>query len=421
MKIHFVGISGVSMQALASFAAARGHTVTGSDNSLCGHDPKNVEGADLVVYTCAVPMSNCELIRAKELNIPIIERAVYLGEMAATYGKVIAIAGCHGKSTTTAMTGAALMSHCPTVHVGVAGGSCVGSDRFFVTEACEYKSNFLHLKPDVGVVLNVEYDHPDYYRTEEQLISAYRRFCEKSKTVIVNGDDEVCMSLHKSPITFGLGEKCDYRAVDIKNENGYRSFKLVGKKQAFVRLSVAGAHNVYNALATIAAADACGIKLAEVLPKIAKFTGIPRRFERKGIAFGKSVFTDYAHHPAEIAATIKTAKEIFPSVTVVFQPHTYTRTKSLMDEFAAALSAADTVILAPIFSARENPIAGITSHALCRKIVEQKEKAYCFDTFAEIVEHTKSVRDSAVIFMGAGDIAAVADLFIKADKDLPKA
>ena len=420
MKIHFVGISGVSMQALASFAASRGHTVTGSDNSLFGHDPKNVDGADLVVYTCAVPPDNCELIRAKELKIPTVERAVYLGEIAATYGNVIAIAGCHGKSTTTAMIGAALSPRLPTVHVGVSGGSIVGSDRFFVTEACEYKSNFLHLTPDVGVILNVGYDHPDYYHTEEQLINAYKRFAAKCKTVIVNADDEACQSLCTRPVTFGTGEKCDYRAVDIKNENGYRSFRLAGRKQAFVRLAVPGAHNVYNALATIAAADVCGIRLAEILPNIAKFTGIPRRFERKGVAFGKSVFTDYAHHPAEIAATIKTAKEIFPSVAVVFQPHTFTRTKSLMDEFAQSLSAADTVILAPIFSARENPIDGVTSHALCRKIVEQKEKAYCFDTFAEIVEHTKSIRDNAVIFMGAGDINRAADLFIKADKDLPK-
>lgn len=410
----------MSMQALADFAAARGHIVTGSDNSLIGHDPKNVEGCNLVVYTCAVPKDNCELARAKQLDIPIIERAVYLGELAATYGKTIAIAGCHGKSTTTAMTGAAFSAHSPTVHVGVAGGSKVGSDRFFITEACEYKSNFLHLSPDVGIVLNVGYDHPDYYHSEAQLINAYKKFCAKCKTVIVNGDDEKCMSLCSHPVTFGTAPHCDYRAVEIKNENGYRSFRLVGRKQAYVRLQIAGAHNVYNALATIAAADACGIKLAEALPRIAKFSGIPRRFERKGIAFGKSVFTDYAHHPAEIKATISTAKEIFPSVCVVFQPHTYSRTKSLMDDFAAALSAADTVILAPIFSAREDPITGITSHALCRKIVEIKEKAYCFDTFTEIVNHTKTVRDNAVIFMGAGDINAAADMFIKADTELPQ-
>ena len=421
MRIHFVGISGVSMQALSVMAAARGHTVTGSDNNVNGHDPKNVEGCDLVVYTCAVPQSNCELVRAKQLGIPVIERAKYLGELSATYGKVIAIAGCHGKSTTTAMAGAALGAQFPTVHVGVAGGSHVGADKYFITEACEYKANFLHLSPDVGVVLNVGYDHPDYYKTEQQLIDAYKCFCAKSKTVIVNGDDEVCRALFSRPVTFGLGKDCDYRAVDITNENGHRAFTLTGKKQARVRLSVAGAHNVYNALATIAAASECGIKLTDILPRLSKFTGIARRFERKGIAFGKTVFTDYAHHPAEIAATIKTAKEIFPSVTVVFQPHTYSRTQSLMDDFACALSAADTVILAPIFSARENPIDGVTSHALCRRIIEQrhKEKAYCFDTFSEITEHTKTVRDKAVIFMGAGDINAAADLFIAADDYMP--
>lgn len=409
----------MSMRALSVAAASRGHTVTGSDNSLCGHDPKNVEGCDLVVYTNAVPQSNCELVRARELGIPVIERAKYLGELAATYSTVVAVAGCHGKSTTTAMIGHALGGHDPTVHVGVAGGSKIGADRFFVTEACEYRASFLNLSPDVGVVLNVGYDHPDYYADERQLTNAYKAFCGNCKAVAVNGDDEKCLSLCDAPVTFGLGKSCDFRAVDIKNENGYRSFTLTGKKHADVRLSVAGEHNVYNALATIAAADMCGIRLTEVLPRLSRFGGIPRRFERRGIAFNKTVITDYAHHPDEIAATIRTAKEIFPSVAVVFQPHTYTRTQSLMDEFAAALSEADTVILAPVFSAREKPIVGITSHALCRRIVERKEKAYCFDTFSEIVEHAKTVRDKAVIFMGAGDINIAAELFIRSDESLP--
>ncbi len=413
MRIHFVGISGVSMRALADAAASRGHTVTGSDNTIGGHSPDNVIGADLVVYTNAVPQDNCELVYAREHRIPIIERAAYLGELSRTYGKVIAVAGCHGKSTTTAMLGNAFGSRLATVHVGVKDGSKVGSDKFFITEACEYRASFLNLFPDIGVILNVQYDHPDYYRNEEQLIDAYKQFCRNCKKVIVNADDEICKGLTPHPITFGMTAGCDYRAENITVKNGMRSFALTGKRRAKVNLSVAGEHNIYNALAAIAAACESGLSLTDILPGLGRFTGIARRFEHKGLAYGKTVFTDYAHHPTEIQATIAAAKEIFPSVAVVFQPHTYSRTQSLMDDFAAALEHADTVVLAPIFSARENPIDGITSHALCRKIVQTKEKAYCFDTFAEIIEYCKSIKEKALIFMGAGDIDKAAEMFVR--------
>lgn len=402
------------MRALAEFAASRGNTVTGSDRTKGGHDPKNVEGCDLVVYTNAVHDDNCELVRAKQLGIPTIERAAYLGELSRTYGKVIAVAGCHGKSTATAMLGAAFAERNATVHVGVADGSKVGADKFFITEACEYRASFLHLSPDIGVVLNVGYDHPDFYKDEASLINAYKKFCTNCKKVIVNGDDPLCRGLVKNAVYFGTSPDCAYRATNIKNRDGMRSFELTGKKRAHVDLSVAGEHSVYNALATIAAACESGLSLTEILPHLVKFRGIARRFERKGIAFGKTVFTDYAHHPTEIAATIKTAREIFPSVAVVFQPHTYSRTASLMDGFVNALSLADTVVLAPIFSAREAPADGVSSHALCRKLVALKEKAYCFDTFTEITEYCKTLREKAVIFMGAGDINKAAELFISA-------
>lgn len=399
------------MRALADIAVSRGHTVTGSDNSLCGHDPKNVEGADLVVYTNAIPQNNPELVRARELNIPVIERASYLGELSHAYENVIAIAGCHGKSTTTAMLGNIYAKRRATVHAGVAHGSKIGADKYFVTEACEYRESFLHLDPTIGIVLNVQYDHPDYYKTEDALIGAYKAFCSKCGKVIVNGDDPACDGIADAPVTFGLGKACDYRAENIINRDGFRAFTLNGKRHASVRLSVAGEHNVYNALASIAAASENGLPLTEIIAGLSSYTGIARRFERKGIAYGKTVFTDYAHHPAEIAATITTAREIFPSVAVVFQPHTYTRTQSLMDEFASALSLADTVVLAPIFSAREKPIPGITSHALCRKIIQKKEKAYSFDTFSEILDYCKTLKEKALIFMGAGDIDKAAEIF----------
>ncbi|MCM1367657.1 MAG: UDP-N-acetylmuramate--L-alanine ligase [Roseburia sp.] len=415
MKIHFVGNLGVSMRALAALAAARGHTVTGSDRASGGHDGDNVVGCDLIVYTNAVPQDNEELVMARALGIPTVERATYLGELSKTYGSVIAVAGCHGKSTTTAMLGAAFSDRNPTVHVGVDGGSRVGSQRYFITEACEYKESFLQLKPDVGIVLNVQYDHPDYYRDDAQLIGAYKKFCARCKAVLVNGDDPLCEGLKGDAITFGLSETCKYRATNIRAENGCYGFDYYGSRRAKITLSVAGRHNVYNALATLAAADMCGVGIAESARGLSGFYGIPRRFERKGIAFGKTVLTDYAHHPTEIEATIATAREMFPSVAVVFQPHTYSRTESLMDGFVGALAKADTVVLAPIFSAREKP-NGLSSHTLCRKLLEKTERAYCFDTFVEIVEYCKKIDTKALIFMGAGDIDKAAELFINSDE-----
>lgn len=406
------------MRALSEFIKSRGHDVTGSDRDISGHSPHNVEGCDLVVYTNAVGSDNCELIRARELGIPAVERATYLGELSKTYGNVIAVCGCHGKSTTAAMLGSVFGKRNPTVHVGVAHGSHVGGSDLFITEACEYRESFLHLSPDIGVVLNVGYDHPDYYRDEAALVRAYGKFCENCKTVISNGDDPIARTLGKPHATFGLGKDCDYRAVDIQNDCGYRTFRFVGKNaETRVRLSVPGEHNVYNALAALAVADVWGLKRNEAAMGLKNFSGIPRRFERKGAIFGKNVFVDYAHHPAEIAATLRTAHEIFPSVAVVFQPHTYSRTQSLMHEFADALSAADTVILAPVYSAREAPIDGITSHALCREIIRKNERAYCFDTFSEIVDFCKTANEKALIFMGAGNIDIAARNFLSLRRD----
>ncbi len=414
MKIHFVGINGVSMRALSELAESFGHSVSGSDLGLCGHDAHNVDGADLVVYTNAVPPGNVELKRAKFLGIPVIERAEFLGEVAANYSKVIAVAGCHGKSTTAAMLGAALSSLNPTLHVGASGASRVGSRKLFITEACEYKSSFLRLDPDIAVVLNVGYDHPDFYRDGNAVVQAFNKFSHSSRIVITNGDDEVCKKLCSSPITFGLGKNNIYRAVDIEESGGYRAFTLfvLGKRAARVSLSVPGEHNVYNALAALAAADVCKIPLPTAARALGAFHGVPRRFERKGIAYNKSVFIDYAHHPDEIAATIKTAREIFPSVAVVFQPHTYSRTKALFDGFVDALCFADTVILAPIFSARESDDLGVSSADICASLLARKKHAISCESIEKAVDAAKPLTEKALIFMGAGNIDKGATMMI---------
>ena len=414
MKIHFVGINGVSMRALAELVVSFGHTVSGSDASLSGHDAHNVDDADLVVYTNAVPQDNVELLRAHFLGIPTIERAAYLSEVAANYNDVIAVAGCHGKSTTAAMLGAATSLLNPTLHVGALGASHVGGRKLFITEACEYKGSFLNLKPDIAVILNIGFDHPDYYRDKAAVIEAFKCFAQNAHTVIANGDDDAC-GIFGDCITFGTKEGNIYRAVDIETSGGYRAFTLYvrGKRAARVSLSVAGAHNVYNALATLAAADACKIPIVSAARNIGTFHGVPRRFERKGIAYNKSIFVDYAHHPDEIAATIKTAREIFPSVAVVFQPHTYSRTKALFDEFVDALSLADSTILAPIYSARETDNLGISSEALAAAIISRGNRSQYCDSISSAVESAKLLPEKALIFMGAGDIDRGAEMLIR--------
>lgn len=410
MNIHFVGINGVSMRALADLAASRGHNVTGSDRSNGDHDAKNVVGCDLVVYTNAVPPDNCELVAARRLGIPTVERATYLGELSRSFKKTIAVAGCHGKSTATAMLGKAFAAEKPTVHVGVAGGSTLGGRSLFITEACEYNKSFLHLRPDLGIVLNLGYDHPDCYTDGAAVERAFSEFCAASRRALVNGDDARCRSLCENPITFGLDKRNDYRAEDIKSENGCRSFSFVTpKRRAAINLSVAGGHNVYNALAALAAADVMGASASAAIKGVNGFDGIPRRFERKCIAYGKTVLTDYAHHPDEITATINVAREIFPSVAVVFQPHTYSRTRALLNEFADALENADTVLLAPIFPARETADLGVSSGDIAKLLREKGKRAYCFDTMPEIVLACKTLKEKAVIFMGAGDIDKAAD------------
>lgn len=402
------------MRALSELAKSRGNTVSGSDMNGEGHRAENVDGADLVVYTNAVPEDNCELVRARELNIPTIERAEYLGEISRTFATTVAVAGCHGKSTATAMLGKVMGVHSPTVHVGAVGASRVGKSKYFITEACEYKSSFLKLTPDVGVILNIGFDHPDYYRDETEVKEAYRAFAKRCKTVIVNGDDNACSGLFDKALTFGLSEGCSYRAEDVAANDGTRSFIYSHNgRKIKTTLSVVGTHNVYNALAALAAADILGMPMLQAVQGVSNFKGITRRFERKGIAYGKTVFCDYAHHPDEIKATIASAKELFPTVAVVFQPHTYSRTAAMMDEFVDALDKADTVVLAPIFAAREKNADGVSSHTICRHLVERKQNSYCFDTFTEIIEFCKMLEEKAIIFMGAGDIDIACDRFVE--------
>lgn len=390
-----------------------GFYVSGSDRELSGHAPENIKNADLVVYTNAVKNDNCELKAARERGIKTVERAQYLADISAHYGKCVAIAGCHGKSTTTAMTGAALFSLDPTVHVGAAGASKIGSKSVFVTEACEYNRSFLKLSPSVGVVLNAAYDHPDCYKTEDELRESYAQFIGKANKALVNGDDEFLFGFDCKK--FGLKSNNYYRAENVAKNNGLRAFDFFAgdKILARVELSVCGDHNVYNALAAMSVAHTLGIPADVAAAGIKNFRGISRRFEYLGDAHGKNVYTDYAHHPDEIAATISAAKELYRSVTVAFQPHTYSRTAALFKEEAAALSNADTVIVAPIFAAREKPTDGVSSELLLGELISRGTSATLSRSLEETAELCEKTDDEAVIFMGAGDINKAAETFIR--------
>lgn len=406
MKIHFVGIRGVSMSRLADICRRRGDTVTGSDLAAGGHRAENVHGADLVVYTGAAAADNPELAEARRLHIPTIERARMLADIAASYPLSIAISGCHGKTTATALTGCALAVRSPEVHVG---GGCdfPPGAGVFVTEACEYRRSFLALRPDIAVVLNVGLDHTDCYRDIDEIFDAYRTFALSAGTRIVNGDDAYCRAI-PGAVTFGTGENCDYRAVNVTSGREL-SFDLLrgGRRILSARLPLVGKHNAYNALAAFAAADAAGAKPAEALIGMQTFTGVKRRFERVGEAAGAAVYTDYAHHPTEIEAALTAARALCRGrIIAVFEPHTYTRTAAFAAQFAEALCAADSIVLAPVYAARETPIAGVCAQSIWLELRRRHRPAAVFDTYCEINRYVTDIvrQGDLVLYLGAGSI-----------------
>lgn len=421
MNIHFIGIEGVSMRVLARIMRARGHTVTGSDISTTGHRAEHIEGADAVVYTCAVGKSNPELLAAREKKLPCYERAEFLGLLAAQYRHVIAVSGSHGKTTTTGMLGKIFAPLEATLHIGgeTDGESGhVGGSKYFITEACEYKRNFLYIKPEVSIVLNVELDHTDYYTDLQDITEAFDVFACSGRVKILNGDDENSRPLVKgNAITFGLRQGCDYQADYLVREAGGWGFCVFerGHLLGRVRLHVEGKHNVYNALAAVAAARIYGLRFDTIRAGLEAFRGAKRRFEHVGCYHGADVFSDYAHHPSELKSTIQSARDAgYGHVVVAFEPHTYTRTQSLLDQFAGQLHAADEVYLAPIYAAREEPIAGVNSCVLCRKLIAMGSKAVCCDTFYQLVEtlRSRAEKGTAIVFAGAGTIDRAAHLLL---------
>ena len=445
LHIHFIGIGGISMSGLAEILLERGFTVSGSDaheseltDKLTAHGAKVVYGQraenitddiDAVVYTAAVHPDNPEYAAAAAKNLPILSRAELLGQLMKNYEKSIAVSGTHGKTTTTSMLTEILMDEKknPTISVGgmldsIGGNIRVGGPELFVTEACEYTNSFLSFFPNMEIILNIEADHLDFFKDIEDIRHSFRKFAQllpDDGTLIVNSEiehlDQLTKGLTCKIVTYGMDASSDYYASNITFDefahpsfDCYKGDTLLGH---FV-LHVPGIHNVSNALASIALADQMGVSMEHTRIGLEKFGGTKRRFEKKGEIGGVTIIDDYAHHPTEIEATLHAAHN-YPhkKLWCVFQPHTYTRTKALMDDFAKALTLADHVVLADIYAAREMDTLGISSSMLAEKVNALGGCADYFDSFDKIetclLENCKP--GDVLITMGAGDVVKIGE------------
>lgn len=449
VKIHFMGIGGISMSGLAEILNAKGFTIVGSDahesaitshlESLgiriaYGQRAENITpDIDLVVYTAAIHPDNPEFAAARDAGLPMMDRAELLGQIMKNYANAIAVSGTHGKTTTTSMLSHILLAADtdPTISVGgilkaIHGNIRVGHSDNFITEACEYTNSFLKFNPSLELILNIEEDHLDFFKDISDIRHSFRQFAEKldaNGTLVINGEierlEEITSGLPCNVITYGLNGDYDYTAANITfDEFAKGSFDLVidGNITDHIQLNVAGIHNVSNALAAIAAAGELHIPMETIKSGLMAFEGTDRRFEYKGQFNGITVIDDYAHHPTEIAATL-TAAQKYPhnQIWCVFQPHTYTRTKAFLHEFAQALALADKIVLADIYAAREKDPGDIHSRDIQKLLLDAGKEAYYFPSFAEIEKFLseKCINGDLLITMGAGDVVLVGESLIQ--------
>lgn len=444
--VYFMGIGGISMSGFAELLHAKGFTVSGSDQQESkltkhleslgitvkyGQCKENITpDIDLVVYTAAISDTNEEYIAAKEAGIPMMDRAEMVGQVMKNYPRAIAVSGTHGKTTTTSMVSHILLAADldPTISVGgilkaIHGNLRIGHSDNFVTEACEYTNSFLKFHPTINLILNIEEDHMDFFKDLADIRNSFKKFTAllpENGLLIINGNinnyKEIADCCQGQVTTYSISDQnCDYYATNITyDELGHGSFDVMekGTLLTHIKLSVVGEHNISNALSAIALARYLDISIEAIQKGLSAFEGTDRRFEYKGELGGITIIDDYAHHPTEIAATLEAAKK-YPHKTTwcVFQPHTYTRTKAFLDEFAQALSKADKVVLADIYAAREVDPGDISSADIMEKIKELGTEAYYFPTFDEIENFLlkNCVTGDLLITMGAGDIVKVGE------------
>ncbi len=437
-RVHFVGIGGSGMCPLAEILHSKGYLLTGSDNNesdplkrikalgikvYMGQSAENIGDSQLVVYSAAISKDNPELVEAKKRNIPTMERCDLLGIITRKFSDVIGVSGTHGKTTVSSMLTQALLLNGadPSAVIGgklplINANGRVGETETMVCEACEFVDTFLHLSPDRAVLLNIDNDHLDYFKTMDNLVLSFSKFISMASKVYLNGDDQLCLKaaqgIKGEIITFGLERKNNYFAENITP--GVRGMKFTAfkgeEKLGDVELAIPGKHNVYNALATISVCDTMGLDFNGVAKAIGEFYGAGRRFERLGEFNGVTLVDDYAHHPTEIKATLSAAKNLnHKKVIAVFQPFTFSRTALLKDEFIEALSIADEVILTPIMGSREVNTFGICSEDLAKGL----KCATVVEDFNGVVEEisNRATEGDLVITMGGGDIYKAAYMY----------
>lgn len=449
--IHFIGIGGSGMYPLAQILHAKGYYLTGSDNNetatlnavremgipvYLGQRAENIGDADCVVFSAAIMEDNPELIAAREAEkrgVKLAERAELLGLVTEQFSRAMCVAGTHGKTTTSSMLTSILLAAGvdPSAVIGgklraIGGSGRAGNSEFMVCEACEFKDTFLHLSPNISVILNIDRDHMDYFHDMETLKKSFIKFCDiTTDYIIANGDDENtkevllrCSSKAKF-VTYGADESNDFYADNIEQISDFhRRFTLMrrGEELGVIDVNVPGLHNVFNAVAASAAAYTAGIPISAIQKGMSEFTGAMRRFEKLAEIDGVTFVDDYGHHPAEISATLLTAKDMsFKRVWAVHQPFTYSRTAMLLDEFAAALSIADKVVLTEIMGSREKNTYNIYAKDLAEKI----DGCVWFPTFEEVARYVVDnvAPGDLVITTSCGDVYKVADMMIEMMKN----
>ena len=439
MKIHFVGIGGIGMSGLAKILVVRGDAVTGCDLHPCsfpgaivGHDESHLDGVELVVRTAAVKDDHPEIVEARAGNIPVVKYAEMLGRLSAEK-QTIAIAGCHGKTTTTSMI-AWILSRagfgpsfvCGGVIPQLGSNAAPGPGKHLVVEACEYDRSFLNLSPSCAVITNIEEDHLDYYKDITEIAAAFREFAGKSAGPVIASADNpqtaaLLADLKGKGESFSISKDADWRARNIEVKDGRWSFEVLkyGRPYGQYALGVAGEHNVSNALAAIAAATWAGVGQEIIQLALSEFTGAERRFQLMGEKKGAIVIDDYGHHPTEIQATLRAARERYPDrkIWCVFQPHQISRTRIFMKDFARSFGDAHVVLLPEIYEARDSVNGNgkrVSSADLAKAIAENGKAALFLPTFDEVLGflNEKVTPDVLLVTMGAGNVNEIARRFL---------
>ena len=447
-NIFFIGIGGISMSALAELMLYKGYKVYGSDRMpsinteklekngatiYYEHKKEHIKNMDLVIFTDAISFDNEEYMEAVKEKIDLVDRATFLGAIMKNYKKSIAVSGTHGKTTTTSMITEIIkdLDLNPTIMLGgqlkdIDGNIKIGDENLFLTEACEYKANILKYFPTTEIILNIDEDHLDYFDNIDHIIRTFKGYVDnlhKDDYVILNVDDENVDTLFPidncKVFTFGIKNDADLRAENIDfSEDGFPTYDLYlkGKKLCHVELSVLGRHNVLNSLAAIAATYVNNIPIEDAVVALKSYKGVERRLEEKGYYKGTKIMDDYAHHPTEIKSSIHAIKNACKGkLYTIFQPHTYTRTKLLLDAFANSFDESDVIIITDIYAAREKDYGDIHSKTLRDAISDHRDNAFYISGFEDIVKFIKEniKKDDVVVTMGAGDVYKIGEMILE--------